>query len=65
MKRSLTLKSETLTELTRTDLAAVAGGVPPTRECPTAALTCIPTQAVREILETIELGPLPTTVTTG
>ena len=53
MKRTLTLKSETLTELTGGDLAAVAGGAPPTRYCPTAALTCIPTQAVREILDRI------------
>ena len=54
MKRTLTLKSETLTELTSGDLAAVVGGVPPTRDCPTAALTCIPTQAIREILDRIE-----------
>lgn len=54
MKRTLTLKSETLTELTCGDLAAVAGGVPPTRECPTAAFTCIPTQAVRELLDRVE-----------
>lgn len=60
MKRSLTLKSEHLTELTGSELAAVAGGVPPTRQCPTAALTCIPTQAVREILEAIEIGTVPT-----
>jgi hypothetical protein len=61
MKRTLTLKSETLTELAGSDLAAVVGGVPPTRQCPTAAFTCIPGQAVRELLEAIELGPLPTT----
>lgn len=54
MKRTLTLKSETLTELTYGDLTAVAGGAPPTRDCPTAALTCIPTQAVREILDRLE-----------
>ena len=55
MKRTLTLKSETLTELTYGDLAGVAGGVvPPTRDCPTAALTCIPTQAVRELLDRLE-----------
>ena len=54
MKRTLTLKSEPLTELTYGDLAAVAGGAPPTRDCPTAALTCIPTQAVRELLDRIE-----------
>lgn len=54
MKRTLTLKSETLTELTYGDLTAVVGGVPPTRDCPTAALTCIPTQAIREILDRIE-----------
>ena len=54
MKRTLTLKSETLTELTCGDLAAVVGGVPPTRDCPTAALTCIPTQAIREILDRLE-----------
>lgn len=54
MKRTLTLKADTLTELRYGDLAAVAGGVPPTRDCPTAALTCIPTQAIREILDRIE-----------
>ena len=54
MKRTLTLKSETLTELAPGDLVAVVGGAPPTHDCPTAALTCIPTQAVREILDRIE-----------
>lgn len=54
MKRTLTLKSETLTELTYGDLAAVVGGAPPTRDCPTAALTCIPTQAIRDILDRME-----------
>lgn len=54
MKRTLTLRSEILTELTSGDLTAVVGGVPPTRDCPTAALTCIPTQAVREILDRME-----------
>ena len=54
MKRTLTLKPETLTELTPADLAAVAGGAPPTYDCETAAFTCIPTKAVREILDRIE-----------
>ena len=54
MTRALTLKSETLTELTSGDMTAVVGGAPPTHDCPTAALTCIPTQAIREILDRIE-----------
>lgn len=54
MKRTLTLKSETLTELTYGDLTAVAGGAPPTYDCPTAAFTCIPAQAVRNILDRVE-----------
>lgn len=57
MTRSLTLRSEALSELTPGDLAAVVGGVPPTRLCPTAQLTCIPTRAVErvtEIISTIE-----------
>lgn len=57
MKRTLTLTSETLHELTPEDLASVAGGVPPTRLCPTAQLTCIPTlvvSRVTEIVTTIE-----------
>lgn len=53
MTRSLTLKSETLTELTPADLAGVVGGVPPTRLCPTAQLTCIPTQAVERVTEIV------------
>jgi len=57
MKRSLTLTSETLAELTDADLLSVAGGVPPTRLCPTAQVTCIPAlvlDRVTEIVTTIE-----------
>lgn len=53
MTRSLTLKSETLTELTDADLLAIAGGVPPTRLCPTAQLTCIPTLLVERVTEVV------------
>ena len=53
MKRSLTLKSESLSELTPADLAAVAGGVPPTRLCPTAQLTCIPALVVDRVTEIV------------
>lgn len=53
MKRSLTLKSETLVELTDADLLSVAGGVPPTRLCPTAQLTCIPRQLVDRVTELV------------
>lgn len=57
MKRSLTLKSETLTELSATDLLAVNGGVPPTRMCPTVGVTCFTgliVDRVTEIVTTIE-----------
>ena len=45
MKRRLSLKSEHLTELTRTDLAGVAGGIQeiPTRKCFTAVYPTINT----------------------
>ncbi len=57
MKRTLTLTSETLTELSDTDLLAVNGGVPPTRLCPTAGVTCfagLVVDAVTEIVTTIK-----------
>lgn len=45
MKRRLTLKSEHLTELTRTDLAGIAGGIQeiPTRKCFTGVYPTINT----------------------
>lgn len=56
MKRSLTLKSETLVELAPADLAAIAGGVPPTRLCPTAQITCMATMVVERVTDIV--GPL-------
>ena len=49
--RKLTLKSETLTELTAGELHAVVGGQDTTRcasrDCPTAAFTCFLTWSER------------------
>jgi hypothetical protein len=53
MKRSLTLKSETLTELSTADLLAVNGGVPPTRLCPTAQVTCFPGLIVDKVTDIV------------
>lgn len=50
MKRTLTLKCETLAELTSAELGAVAGGQPVTYSCYTAAFTCMISQAVCDIL---------------
>jgi hypothetical protein len=44
MRRRLTLRSESLTELTHDDLTAVQGGIPPLTENPTLCVVCaVPT----------------------
>jgi hypothetical protein len=47
--RRLALRSETLTELAQSDMAAVVGGITPITESPTACLRCdIPTNGCTE-----------------
>lgn len=53
MKRTLTLKSESLTDLTTAELQDVAGGQPPTYTCYTAGVECFVSLAVCEIVRTI------------
>lgn len=60
MKRRLTLKGETLTELTRTDLAGIAGGIQeiPTRKCFTAVYPTINTPCLTVQTCAIDLSPI-------
>ena len=53
MKRTLTLKPEPLTALTTDELRDVAGGVPPTRDCPSANPVCMLSNAFCDVIRTI------------
>lgn len=56
MKRTLTLKSETLNELTFGELRAVAGGNTPacaSRDCETVGAACFLSLAICKLTDTI------------
>ena len=66
MKRRLTLKSEHLTELTRTDLAGIAGAVQPgtLRECMTGFYPTLerPCESVQPCIVVDQTPLCPTTL---